>query len=136
MARFSPTKGIGFHKLQIIRFLLVGLFTSIIELSLFTLLIDLFRIKYLHANLLAMAIAIIVNYSLTRRLVFEGGRYNGKVAFTVFSLFTLFGVLLNQFLLWFLVEQTHVQVNASKGLALGAVSAFNYFAKKHVVFRK
>ncbi|WP_207425918.1 GtrA family protein [Pedobacter sp. SYSU D00535] len=119
---------------QVSRFVLVGGLSFLIEYVLFIILVDVAGIKYTQANLPAMTVAIICNYFLTKWFVFQPKRHNGKITFVLFTLFTLMGVVLNQFMLWFMVEQIAVDVKVSKVLAVSTVAIFNYFTKKHFVF--
>lgn len=128
----STVKEISRH--QVSRFLIVGVFSFLIEFFVFTLLIDMFHVRYTDANIPAMAVSVVCNYFLTRMFVFEGGRYNDRVTFVLFVIFTLLGLGLNQFFLWFLVEQADVGIKLSKFIAVGLASVFNYFAKKYLVF--
>jgi putative flippase GtrA len=136
MTRAALSKAKEVYNLQVIRFLFVGGVSFFVEFAIFAGLVDFFGVNYMHANVVAMAFAIVLNYFLTRWLVFEGGRYSSKITFVVFMLFTLFGVMLNQALLWFLVEQTLTNVKVSKVLVTVAVAVFNYYTKKHIVFRR
>jgi putative flippase GtrA len=126
----------GVHKIQVIRFLLVGAFCAGVEFILFWLLVHLYHIPYLQANMGSLLVAVVLNYFISRKVVFEKGRYSGKVEFTAFLVFSAMGVALNQFLIWYFVEQTGVNVNLGKVLAIGLAAVFNYFTKKHIVFKK
>lgn len=128
----ATVKEISRH--QVSRFLLVGVFSFLIEFCVFTVLIDFFYFRYTDANVPAMAISVVCNYFLTKMFVFEGGRYNDRVTFVLFVVFTLFGLGLNQFFLWFLVEHGDVNIKLSKFIAVGFASVFNYFTKKYLVF--
>jgi putative flippase GtrA len=123
-----------FSKHQVIRFLIVGVASFMVEFLVFVFLVDVVDIKYTHANLPAMALAIIFNYFLTKGYVFESIKYNARTTFLLFITFTLLGVGLNQFLLWFFVEQATINIKLSKILAVALVAIFNYFTKKHFVF--
>ncbi|PRY48026.1 putative flippase GtrA [Arcticibacter pallidicorallinus] len=119
---------------QVSRFLIVGVFSFLIEFCLFTVLVDFLHIQYTAANVPAMTVSVVCNYFLTKMFVFGGGRYNGSMTFVLFVVFTLFGLGLNQFFLWYLVEQGHVNIKLSKFIAVGLASVFNYFTKKYLVF--
>lgn len=121
-------------RLQVFRFLIVGFLSFAIEFVLFSFLVDKIGIKYTHANLPAMAAAILFNYFMTRRYVFDTSKYSSRTTFLLFITFTLIGVALNQFFLWFLVEQTLLNTKLSKVVAVILVSVFNFFTKKHFVF--
>lgn len=128
----TAVKEISKH--QVTRFLIVGFLSFLVEFSIFTFLVDVAHMKYTYANLPAMGVAILFNYVLTSRLVFEPGRYSGKVTFMLFISFTMAGVILNQFLLWFLVDKLAFDIKISKVAVVGSVAVFNYFTKKHFVF--
>jgi putative flippase GtrA len=123
------------YKLQVIRFLAVGVLSVLIEFVLFALLVNILHVEYMRANLMAMSVSILCNYVMSCNVVFDSGRSRGKVTFSLFMLFTLAGLLLNQFLLWFLVEKLIINVMAGKVLAIGTVAFFNFFTKKHIVFK-
>lgn len=128
----TTVKEISRH--QVSRFLIVGVFSFLIEFCVFTVLIDLFYMKYTSANIPAMAISVLCNYFLTKMFVFEGGRYNDRVTFMLFVIFTLICLGFNHFFLWSLVQHAGVSVKLSKVIAVGLASVFNYFAKKYIVF--
>lgn len=119
---------------QVIRFLIVGFICFLLEFFTFTLLIDVFHVKYTHANLPSISVAIVASYFLSRKLVFDSNRYNDRLTFILFIAFTLAGVALNQFLLWFTVEKLHLNVKVSKVTAVAVVSSFNYVTKRFFVF--
>lgn len=123
------------HKSQVFRFLLVGGLCAGVEFLLFALLVHAFQVEYLHANLASLLVAVVLNYIISRRHVFKTGRYSGRVEFIAFAIFSAIGVALNQYLVWWFVEQAKFDVNAGKVLAIGLVAVFNYLTKKHIVFR-
>ena len=124
----------GFSKVQIIRFLVVGGISFLIEFGVFAFLVDIAHINYQYANIPAMAIAIICNYFLTRKYVFEPLKHNARMTFFLFLTFTLIGVVLNQYLLLFMVEQLDYNIKGSKVLAVALVAIFNFLTKKYFVF--
>lgn len=124
----------GFSKGQIIRFLIVGVISFLIEFGVFAFLVDVANINYQYANLPAMGLAIICNYFLTRKYVFESVKHNARTTFILFLTFTLMGVVLNQYLLMLMVEQMEFNIKASKVVAVGLVAIFNFLTKKYFVF--
>ncbi|GAB3538535.1 hypothetical protein GCM10027443_33700 [Pontibacter brevis] len=123
------------NKSQVVRFLIVGCFCAGVEFVLFALLVHLFGVNYLHANLASLLVAVLLNYLISRKHVFKSGRYSGKVEFSAFVLLSAIGVALNQYLVWCFIEQVELNVNVGKVLAIGLVAVFNYLTKKHIVFR-
>lgn len=119
---------------QVVRFLIVGFICFLVEFISFNILTDVLKVRYTHANLPAMGMAILCSYFLSRRMVFDQGRLNPRLTFILFVTFTIAGVALNQFLLWFMVEHLVWHVKGAKILAVALVSGFNYFTKKYFVF--
>ncbi|MCC9137793.1 GtrA family protein [Pontibacter silvestris] len=124
------------HKSQVLRFILVGGFCAGVEFILFAILNDFYGVKYLYANILSLLAAVVLNYFVSRKMVFERSKYSGRIEFTAFLIFTLMGVAMNQYLVWYFVEQVVLDANIGKALAIGVVAVFNYLTKKYVVFRK
>lgn len=134
MIKFAITAVKEISKHQVTRFLVVGILSFVIEFCIFSFLIDFLHIEYIHANLPAMAAAIFCNYYLTKKLVFESGRYSEKRTFILFLTFTFGGIFLNQIVLWIMVEEINLNVKISKTFAVGLVAVFNYLTKKYFVF--
>lgn len=121
---------------QVFKFILVGGFCSAIEFLIFNILIDHFKIEYLIANIIAVVTAIIINYFLSRRFVFEKSRYSTVNEMIMFFILSFFAIVLNQIILWFFVEILHVNLRVSKALVIVLVAFFNYLTKKYIVFKK
>lgn len=122
---------------QVFRFILVGLACAAIEFVLFTLLYTRFEIDYLVANVIAVVVAILMNYFLSREFVFQRSKYAMGTEIVSFVSFSIAAIILNQLVLWLLVEKIDIhQVLWSKVIAIVVVSVFNFLTKKYIVFRK
>ncbi|MGK6353280.1 GtrA family protein [Parapedobacter sp. DT-150] len=122
---------------QVFRFILVGSVCAVVEFVLFTLLYTQFKIDYLVANVIAVVVAILLNYFLSREFVFQRSKYTMVTEIVSFISFSMAAVFLNQLILWCLVEKIHVdQVLWCKIIAILVVSAFNFLTKKYIVFHK
>lgn len=122
-------------KQQIFKFILVGGFCASIEFITFNLLIRFTPIEYLVANVISILIAIVINYILSRAFVFEKSRQSKRNEFISFVLFSFVALALNQFILWVFFEVIRLDIQLSKALAILIVALFNYFTKKHIVFK-
>lgn len=120
---------------QIIKFTVAGVIGAGIEISLFVLMVDFMGIFYLTANLIAISIAVIVNYIISQKWVFDSGRYSKKVEFAAFMGVSFFALLLNQFFMWLMVDSLELDTTISKVLAIGLVAVFTFVAKKFFVFK-
>lgn len=123
------------QKHQVVRFIVVGAGCAAVEFFLFTILVEHYHIQYLAANLVSLLVAVVLNYIISRKTVFEPGKHTANVEFIIFVLFTGIGVALNQFLLWYFVDQLVLNVMLGKVFAIGLVAVFNFFTKKHIVFK-
>lgn len=120
---------------QLLKFAVAGAIGAAIEICLFIYLVDFLEVYYLTANLIAISAAIIVNYIISQKWVFDGGRYSKRLEFTIFIVVSMFALLLNQLLMWYFVESLVIDDKISKLLAIGLVAAVNFFAKKYFVFK-
>lgn len=120
---------------QLIKFAVAGAIGAGIEISLFILLVDFIGMYYLTANLFAIGVAIIVNYIISMKWVFDSGRYSRGIEFAFFLAVSFFALLLNQLLMWYMVDSMALETTISKVLAIGIVAVFNYVAKKFFVFK-
>lgn len=120
---------------QIVRFLIVGVVSAIFDLLLFILLNDYYQINYLVAGFISTLLAILLNYYISKKWVFNSGKYSSRVEFMAFMVFSGIGVVLNSILIWLFVEYMLLEPTPSKILAIGLVAIFNFITKKMFVFK-
>ena len=125
----------GTNYAQIIRFAVAGAIGACIEMSLFFFFVDFTGLHYLAGNLIAISVALVVNYIISQKWVFESGRYSKGKEFGFFIGVSLVALLLNQFLMWVMVDNLSMHMKLSKILAIGMVAVYNYSAKKFLVFK-
>lgn len=123
------------QKHQVVRFIIVGAGCAAVEFFLFAILVDFYHMKYLAANLISLLVAVVLNYLISKKTVFESGKHSANIEFMYFLLFTGIGVALNQYLVWFFADQLVWDVRLGKVFAIGIVAVFNFFTKKHFVFK-
>ena len=121
---------------QIMRFAAAGFFCAGLEYLLFVLLTDSWAVKATWANFLSLSFGMTLNYVISRKWVFSGGRYSSTVEFTAFVVCSVIGVVLNQYCFWILAEKLLIDPKASKLLAIGCIAAFNFLSKRFLVFRE
>lgn len=122
--------------IQLFRFAIAGVIGAGLEVTLFILMVDYMEVYYLTANFIAISMAIAVNYLISQKWVFEGGRYTRGIEFTVFVAVSAVALFLNQMLMWIMVDSMEMDVKFSKLLAIGIVAAYNFVAKKFLVFKR
>lgn len=118
------------------RYLIVGGVAALTEWSLFAMLHFRFGIDYLLAAALAFVVALAVNYVLSLRFVFVGGRHRKELELFLVLTVSLVGVGVNLGVLVLLVEAFSVHVMLSKIVGTGAGFFWNFFARHWWVFHR
>ena len=118
---------------EFFRFVLVGGISALIEYSLYFLFKPIFG--YEKGNVIAFACTNIVTYFLTRRYVFASGGDNKTQEAILFILCLCGALIVNQFVLSSLVEFVAMDDRIGKGIAIAVTVIWNFFTRKHIVFR-
>lgn len=122
-------------RLQIFRFLIAGLFCACLEYLLFNLFISLVRLNYLIANVIAIMIAMTINYILSKIYIFGKSKYSKLNELISFVFFSVLAIILNQLVLWIFVEFIQLDIRLCKALTIIIVAFFNFTTKKYIVFK-
>jgi len=136
MKDFSPVTAKQNELFQIIRFGLVGAFCAALDIIFFIILYDYLKINYLIANFGSTCFAILINYYISKKWVFKSGKYSARVEFAAFMIFSIIGLVINQFLIWLFVERFFMNPKTGKIIAIILVAIFNFITKKIFVFKK
>ncbi|ALI99892.1 GtrA family protein [Rufibacter tibetensis] len=116
------------------RFVLVGGVCAGFDFACYAILVDYMHINYLAANIISTTLAIILNYFMSKKWVFNTSKYSFKYEFVSFVILSLIGLLLNLGLIIVFVERLHLDPLIGKLLAIGLVAVFNFVSKKKIVF--
>ncbi len=123
-------------KLQVILFLINGILLAVLDLGLLFVLTDLVRIDYLISAPISFIVATVVNYSMSRKLIFKPGQYRVSLEFNLFLLFAVLGLIVNEVVLWFFTDFVGLHYMASKVISVLILMVFNFFTRRSIVFRK
>ncbi len=126
----NGTLGDKLHEMFI--FLVVGGICFIFELTLLFILVDYLHFHYLFSSALAFSVAVIINYILCKKFVFQVQNKSRK-AFILFVVTSIIGLSINQLCMWFLVEFLFWHYLLAKILATAIVTLWNYATKKKVL---
>ena len=118
---------------EFLKFALVGGISAVIEYSLY-LSLKLWM-DYLTANIVAFAITNIVTYILSKIYVFGSSDGNKVMEAVLFFLCLGGALLISQFTLWVLVDQIDLDDRIAKAIAMSIAIVWNFFTRKHIVFR-
>ena len=135
----TPIRTIIYHvnRTEFSRYLLAGSLTFLMDFLTLILLTEFAGFNYLWSNLVGVFVGIVVSYFLCIKWVFLNRRYNQvALELPLFVMTCLVGVLLNELMLWLLVEFGDIYYLTSKVIVTAVVFVFNFLLKKTLLFRK
>ncbi|MFP5041428.1 GtrA family protein [Parasediminibacterium sp. JCM 36343] len=117
-----------------LKFIFSGLLSVAIEFFLLIILVEKFKLSVFISNSIAFIITNIFNYLLSRLWVF--GKSHRRIRHEVFLFFstTAVGLLINQAIMWCLVDAYHLNYKVAKLFAIVLVVIWNFWSKKFLVF--
>ena len=122
--------------IQLIKFGIVGVIATLIDLAVLMLLKEFMHVDVLVASAVAFSVSVIANYILSMLFVFES-RGNSKVKeFLVFVVLSVGGLLLNQFIMWIGTKIMTVYYLWVKVFALVFVPIYNFITRKIFLEKK
>ena len=123
-------------KIQIVRFVMVGVTTVALDFCTLVSLVEYFNVNYLISATFGFLIGSIANYFLSVRIVFIDGKHPSKILeFTYFLVITLIGLILNYITMYIFTEIILMPYFVSKFFSLFFVASTNFLMKKFFVFK-
>lgn len=116
--------------LQLIKFGIVGIIASIVDLGVLVALKELLNVDVLIASTISFCVSVAVNYILSMAFVFKSKNRNKVKEFIVFVLLSAGGLCLNQLVLWIGVRLTSVNYLIVKLFAMIIVPIYNFITRK------
>ena len=135
----TPIRTIIYHvnRTEFSRYLLAGSLTFLADFLVLILLTEFAGFNYLWSNLVGVFVGIVVSYLLCIKWVFLNRRYNQvALELPLFVMTCLVGVLVNELMLWLLVEFVDIYYLTSKIIVTAVIFVFNFLLKKTLLFRK
>lgn len=123
-------------KMVLLRYFLVGGVAAIVDIAIFSVAVKVFRLDWFLVALCSFLIATAVNYALSIRYVFRSGvRFNRREEVSLVFLVSGLGLVVNQGVLWSLIEVASLDEALSKVMATGAVFFWNYATRRLFIFK-
>jgi len=120
---------------QFIRYLYVGGLSFLVDFTCLYYLTEHIGMHYLISATLAFSLGLTTSYLLCLAWVFDFRRMpNRWHEFMVFSAIGLFGLVLNNLLLWLLTEYAGLYYLVSKIIATAAILFFNFSLRRWLLF--
>jgi putative flippase GtrA len=122
--------------MKLVRYFFVGGSAAVVDISIFSIAIKIFHLDWFYVALISFIIATAVNYVLSIRYVFESGiRFERHAEISLVYMVSSVGLVLNQLVLWHLIETAGLDEVLSKLIATSVVFVWNYNARSRFVFR-
>lgn len=116
---------------QLMGFGIIGGFCFLIDYFLMVGLIELGDVNYLLAAGISFSVSVIVNYVLSMRFIFESKKNMNKLKeFIIFVFFSIIGLLINEVLMWFIVEKIGLYYMITKIIVTAIVMIYNFITRK------
>jgi len=134
--------------IQFAKFFVVGGLATAADMTVFHILANVMDIYYITANTISNIVGLFISYYLSREWVFNWQNHNFLRDFTLFTVTSLIGVLLNNLIMYFLIDYRIMNelmnlVNmksdslvklSAKLIAAAVVLVWNFISKRLFVF--
>lgn len=121
---------------EIMRFIIVGAITFIVDYGLLYICTEYIGIYYLYSTAIAFITAVIFNYWLCIIYVFTDVQKQTSKQATLFIGSSIVGLGLNQICMWVLVELFGIYYMIAKIISIIVVMSWNYIMKRKAVLDK
>ena len=123
--------------MQIFKFVIVGGIATSIDFIMYYIGYNFLKLNPLIANIISFSISVVYNYYASVIWVFDvDDEKNKKIIFIEFIAFAIIGLLLSEFLLFFLIKKFNVQKMLSKITSTIIVMIFNFITRKIFLEKK
>ena len=119
---------------KFLKFGVVGASGVIVDFSITWLLKEKIKVQKYVANAIGFTFAASSNYFLNRWWTFESHNPDVAAEYSRFIFFSLIGLGINTFVIWFLVSKRNRNFYFSKLIAIGIVTVWNFFANLAFTF--
>lgn len=124
---------------QFVRYFFTGGLAFVVDFALFALCLYVFHWHYLLANFVGLIVGLALNYAVSISWVFSTCERSLKnkqcLEFSVFALVGILGIGFNLLIMFVLVGKLDIQEMISKIIAASIVLAWNFLARKLILFR-
>lgn len=121
---------------QLIRFGIVGVIATAIDVGVLALLKEVAHMDVLVASALSFTVAVVVNYILSMLWVFKSKGENKAKEFVIFVLLSVGGLLITQLVMWLGTELAEIYYLAVKIFAIIFESTYNFITRKIFLEKK
>ena len=117
-----------------INYLLIGGFSSMVDIGLLYFLTEFFGFWYFYSSIISYLCGVIPNYTLNKFFNFKNKSKKIIPQFTAFLFVSIIGLLLTQILIFSLVEFFNLWYIISKIITIMIVIFWNFYGIKRIAF--
>ena len=116
----------------------MGGFTAIFDLTFFFIFAHLLEFNYLVVSASGFLVAVLINYCLSIRFVFESGSRFGSRRYELGLVYlaSTVGLILHQWVLYGIYEHIYPHLMAAKIVATAAVFGWNFLIRLFYIFKE
>ena len=122
--------------IQLIKFGLVGVVATVIDLAVLMLLTEVVKIDVMVASAVSFCASVVANYILSMLFVFESRGESKIKEFLVFVALSAGGLLINQLIMWLGTEVFSAYYLFAKVFAMVFVPIYNFVTRKLLLEKK
>ena len=122
--------------MQLIRFGIVGVIATAIDVGVLALLKEAAHMEVLVASALSFTVSVVVNYILSMLWVFKSKGESKAKEFVIFVLLSVGGLLITQLVMWLGTELAEIYYLAVKIFAIIFESTYNFITRKIFLEKK
>ena len=117
--------------IQFFRYIFVAGFAAITNVATLYIFTQMFHIYYLMSSIMSFLCGVIVNFTLSKKLIFTNEMtVNKAYELSIYSIIVVIGILIDTFLVWFFTEKIMLYYVVSKILSTGISFICNFVMRK------
>lgn len=120
---------------NLINYCIIGCSGALLDFLLYSLLISIFKMHYLIANIISVTLGITNNFFLNAFLNFKVTDNIGK-RFVSFYMVGMLGLIISESLLYMLIDMFNINSIIAKILTIFVITVIQYILNKTVTFKK
>lgn len=121
--------------MKIVRYFFVGGICAFIDIALFSIFASYLKFPWATVSVITFTIAILVNYLLSIRFVFQSGvKYKKHYELLGVFIISTAALLLSQIFLYLFIEAMHLNLVFAKCLTTGILFFWNFYGRKKIIF--
>lgn len=121
---------------QILKFGIVGGIAFIIDYALLYICTEYLNIYVLYSSIISFSISVIFNYIMSIKWVFDVNHKQTYKDFTIFIIFSVIGLGINQLIMYLGIERLHIYYMLVKIASTGIVMVYNFITRKIFIEKK